>query len=319
MQKETIISQAMMEEFRKRAEQIYRIRKELYMPINLPKSFLLTMQKLSEEAAIISKHMAEPLRNMALFSQQIQKQINAISAVYNESFMRMAENAQIMTERIRKEIQMMESPEFLKFHEEYGWLDWIPANTFMKLYVEYRKGKFSFLEDFNKWLKDENGLKTVLKEALTSKVTMRREKYIKNIFNLHKENNCISSIPLALIQIEGIIRDFGVLKGYLENKENPMCLFKNPKQRAIFEEIVINLFGEKEKMMGEKEVAQPLKKLLTKKIYTEDIRHSILHGNKLNYDDPILSAHLIAILVSLANKATKIQTESKIKPYWEKM
>ena len=164
-------------------------------------------------------------------------------------------------------------------------------------------------------LNKEEAFEVILKEILASKIFIRRRRYIENLFKLHKDSNYISSIPLSLIQIEGVVRDLGVLKGYLENKENPEYTISSNK-KAPFWDIVRALFGENAKIYGAK-VRKPLTENLTGKIYKKDIRHSILHGNKLNYEDDMLSAHLIATLVSLSSEAKKLESTSKVKPYWE--
>lgn len=309
------ISQDVIKQYNYPAELVKKIP---LVQIQLSKSVQTGMERLNKEAEVISKYMIKPFQDLALFSQEIQKQLKLIFETYNRAFSDMAKTAQIVAAAITKQIEIMEQPEFLLFHEEWGWLEWLPLDTFFKLYIEYHQGKFHFLEDFNKWLNNDTGSKKLLLETLCSKVSVRRQRYIENLFNLHRTGNYISSIPLALIQIEGIIRDLGVLKGYLRNEENPEFVAKSlSNKKAPFGEIVIALFGKSQNLIR-KEVEQPLSKHLIEKVYSKDIRHSVLHGNNLNYEDPILSAHLIATLLSLANNALEIEKESKVKPYWEK-
>jgi hypothetical protein len=308
--KKQIVAQRTIE---KRTRQIEQIQKQLNMPIKLSKSITDAIEKLNKETAIISTKIITPVRDLTLYSQRILKKMEEASAIYTKSLMEMARRAQIVAEQVK---QITDSPNYIEFYENYGWLDWLPAGSFLKLYVEYQKGKFSFLDNFNQWLSNQEQSKIILKRTLIPKVIIRRQRYIKNIFALHRKGNWTSSIPLALIQIEGVIRDLGVLIGYLENKVNPEYLLGQPRQKASFREIIIALFG-KTKKIKRMTITQPLKKLLTDKIYTSDIRHSILHGTNLNYEDPIFSAHLIAILFSLSKKASTVETASHVKPYWE--
>lgn len=298
-------------------EQNKRLR-QMYLQLSEPT--LHIMERLGKEAADISRYTIKPLRDMTVFVKRVQNQVKAISQTYNRVLSEMAKSARPIMKTVEKLMEIANQSEFFIFYENWGWLEWIPVKVFFTLYFDYKAGKFQFLQDFDKWLAEEAGSKALLEKCLQSKVHIRRQRYIENIFALHRDGNHISSIPLALIQIEGIVRDLGVLKGYLRNEENPQYIV-NPinkaNKKASFGGIVIDLFGQTDKFLG-KELQSPLTKHLTQKVYVGDLRHAILHGNKLDYEDPMLSAHLIATLVSLTSKAMKIETTSKIKPYWEK-
>jgi len=95
------------------------------------------------------------------------------------------------------------------------------------------------------------------------------------------------------------------------------CLRYVEKNKAPFGGICVELFGDKEKILT-KEVKQPLTKKLQDEIYSKDLRHSIMHGNYVGYEDEVLSANLIAVIVSLSFKAVEIERISKINPYWNK-
>lgn len=212
-------------------------------------------------------------------------------------------------------------PEYMKFYKKHGWLLDLITNETLVIIMNLTDKHFEdgisipeLLEGLDEIFHTEEGLKFVLDKI--PKVIQRRKQYIQNVVELHKNNNYTSSIPLALIQIDGIVRDFSVLKGYLENEENPERLAQNGK-RAYFKDIVAALFKEKKFLMS-MEIKQPLTRVLREELYTKNIRHSIIHGNNLAYEDSILSTRLIAVLITLAQKLPGIEKTSKIKPYWKR-
>lgn len=283
---------------------ITEINKKIDELRELTKSTKLAIEQLNNQI----RFAIQPIQNLKLKMQNLYE---LISETYIKVFSEISYKLKIISELFTKEI---ESSEFIEFYESWGWLNWLPI---FGLYYEYKNGNFSFLEDFNKLLlSNDKFYEGLLNEVLYSKIYVRRKKFIEKILNCHKAKDFICSIPLALIQIEGVVRDLGVLKGCLENKENPRCC-PTTKKEVNFGKLVIDLFGEYAEL-GKKKVKEPLKRVLRDKIYTCNLRHSIIHGNKIDYEDPILSAHLIAVLISLAHKAKEIENSSNVKPYWEK-
>lgn len=262
---------------------------------------------------------------------QAQKVANRIKPIlpysrYVEKIYPLLENHLKYTQKMVEEFTIMQDQKYLQFYEEYGWLDWMAWRSAMSLYYKYKAGKDTFLEEFNNYLKDNDNIDTVASMILKYNVLSRRDKYILKILGSHKNGDYICSIPLGIIQIEGIIRDLGVLRGVLENTKNPEYRIQNgryklnekgKKNKAPFGGICVELFGDKEKILT-KEVKQPLTKKLKDEIYSKDLRHSIMHGNYVGYEDEVLSANLIAVIVSLSFKAVEIERISKINPYWNK-
>jgi hypothetical protein len=281
---------------------------------------LIMKYKYNNKISQITKIFAKRMELLRKFGEEIDNITQRYVELYTKLFPILE-----FQQHILEEIETMKEPSYLEFYEKYGWLDWMAWDAFMSLYYEYKEGKDSFLDDFYKYLSEPEAIKEITELLESSKVCSRRMKILRKILEFHVNGDYTVSIPLAIIQIEGIIRDLAVLNGILENKDNPQYRIvdekykldkKGNKIKVSFAELCIELFGNKEKIIV-KEISHPVTKKLTEEIYTPDIRHPIIHGNAVDYEDRILSCHLIAIIISLANRAVDIERKSQIVPYWE--
>lgn len=276
---------------------------------NMSPSIYNSIKRLTKQTKAFSE-IKPSLQDLTDMANQAHYHMKLMADVYLNAWTDRITHSEFTGQSVIKEMQRIETQkEFSPFFEDSGWIEeLVSLKVFVQLYFEWKNDPtaFGYLEWFNTSIK--NYRNEIFTETLESKIFRRRKEYIRNILKLHIIENYISSIPLALIQIEGVVRDLGVLKKCLKNKENP---------KGDLMKVLKTLFGEKKKLV-KIEVKEPLTKEIGEEIYTKDIRHSILHGNNLDYEDPILSAHLIAVLVTLSCKAQKIESESKIVPYWEK-
>jgi len=297
-------------------EKAYKTLQRIAIPSPVVKS-IASLQK-QFEATNIQMILAQ--------QEQLRDCLFSVSSIYNRIFNSDLTRIASYLAELQNQLKICEEPEFLEFYEKYGWLDWLVAGTFMKLYYKHKSGNVTFLQNFCEILYDEKGAKETRNWMLDSSIFLRRERYISKIIQFHTSRDFSASIPLALIQMEGIIRDLAVLKGIIENKENSEYLIdaqgeyiKDKHERPTkgrFGYLVIRLFGEKTQLLH-KDVKQPLTKKLKGDIYTHDVRHPILHGTKLDYEDEMLSANLIAVLLSLSHKAREIEPNRVVTPYWE--
>lgn len=187
--------------------------------------------------------------------------------------------------------------EFQKFIEDFGWLELVSLSYGVSLNKTYKESGNNgvwtkLIQDFS----NNEFLESLKNECSNIQILSNRLKILNRAFYHHITKDFVSSVPLLLSQIEGLLWDMGIKEKIIENKTNSINLIDekgnfilNKKGKPLecsVEQLTSKLFG------GNSE----LKKHISKKVYSEHLRHPILHGRKTNYDNEILSTMLILML-----------------------
>ena len=141
---------------------------------------------------------------------------------------------------------------------------------------------------------------------IKNKLISKREHIISTAITHHKNGDYISSIPLLLSQIEGVLWDYGVEKNKIKNEFNSRTIIdgngkeildentKKPKQ-ANLQLLLTLVFEGKSKF----------KEQLRDNVYTPNFRNPILHGREISYADEQRSVWLLLLLFTLIGKTKR--------------
>lgn len=207
---------------------------------------------------------------------------------------------------IMESIQNFDIEGFREFQKEFGWMELITMSYAMELKNKLKEGnKEAVWQKLNSDFGDSEFLNEFIEEMKKKDLFRKRIKIISKALEHHKNRDYISSIPLLLSQTEGIIWDLGIKEGLIENKDNSKILIdkkgnvildKNNKPiESDLGNLLIKLFGNKSK----------LKEHASKNVYSKDLRHPILHGRKIDYDNQDTSTMLIIVLFMLMEKTNE--------------
>ncbi len=204
------------------------------------------------------------------------------------------------SESIAKIIEITEKSEkFDDFYEEFGWLEVISLSYASELEnILISEGKEKVWEELN-----ENIIKNVYDDRFLEVNLIRKRKHIiSKALEHHINKDYISSIPLLLSQIEGIIWDLGVYKKFVEDKPNSNYKIEDNGNYALdindekvkwrLGEILKYMFGKDSKLVEHSE----------KNVYSRKLRHPILHGRKIDYNDEQTSTSLLWFLITIVYK-----------------
>ncbi len=191
---------------------------------------------------------------------------------------------------------------FKELCEEWDWLEEISLKYFFELQNALEiNGKEEVTKKLKNDINNVGFLKELEKEISENEFLKRRSHIILKAVERHKKGDYISSIPLLLAQIEGIFWDMGQAKGFVEKGENST---RKIDKNGNF---ILNKKKEPEKWQL-RELAKELfgnhSKLATKssEIYSERLRHMVLHGRKTDYDNDLNSTILVLMLLMLLQK-----------------
>ncbi len=240
---------------------------------------------------------------------------------------RLSATFEIMQEAGKKFEKKISENEFQEFYAQYGWITFVSIPTFFNdWYTRFKEGDNSFFDELCNITKSKGGIKELKQKLLESKTLSRRIKIFEDILIAHKNEKHNLSIPSLFAQIEGIIWDMAILKGIVENKENSRIKFKNGKPDKYIDkngnqQNKITDIHELTSDIFKKEINRlpnAWSKHISNYLYIKDRRHGILHGRIIDYaNDKKLSSLLLITVYSLINKIKDIESQSKIKPYWE--
>jgi len=140
----------------------------------------------------------------------------------------------------------------------------------------------------------------------------QRNKFVKEALDAHKNKNYLVSIPLLLIQIEGIFMDLLRVKNYLTfegSKDKLIERLKHDKKTPFRKELINFIAKRKHKFIrsGEDRFSGELS------------RSRILHGHELAYDNKINSIKCINFLdylLEIANNLIYYDKTTKVFHAW---
>lgn len=228
-------------------------------------------------------HIFETLKNFQEYNSKIQSQIKTIadfSASLNSKIFSFVEKVN----------------ELKDLYEEVGWIEFLPFPYLFELNEIYETKK---IEGVYEKLKEDFGtdISSDFEPMFDSKdFVVKRKELINNAINKHENTDYISSIPLLLIQIEGLIWDYGQNKGLVENSFNSKI-----KINKINGKIVVNKNGEAinwsfndlvKELFDESKFHEKVKN----DIYSPSLRHKIIHGRECEYSNELTSLLLIILL-----------------------
>ncbi|MBN2101988.1 MAG: hypothetical protein JW716_03905 [Candidatus Aenigmarchaeota archaeon] len=259
-------------------DQINKIMKELHDKISIS---LAPIQLFNLQFQAQMEALTEPFKRMQLLSQSI------------------AQSLKPLTE-IAKNFDFKGWEEFLK---EFGWIEAISMSYASELKDKLKaSGKEEVWKQLISDFEDDKLLNELISKVRTDKIIKAREKILEKAIQHHKNKDYISSIPLLLSQIEGILWDIGINQGLIENKFNSknlidvkgnLILGKNGKPiECSLGELIIKIFNNSSKF-GEHTKSN---------VYSKDFRHPILHGREINYDNEQRSTMLLLMLFVLIEK-----------------
>jgi len=270
--------------------------------IELQKQIAAQQYTFKKSIESIQKAM-EPIQ---LIKAQFASQIATLSKPINEFAVNYANSIAPIIDIIKN----IDLEGFEEFKNEFGWLEAISIGYGYKLKnILKDEGKEAVWNDLINTLNNENELTEIYKEITTYELIKPREIIIAQIFEHHKNKDYISSIPLLLSQIEGMIWDLGIYKKIVDFQPN------SKYKIDINGKLVLDSKGKKiEWQLGEllEYLFSKESKLTTHtntKVYSKELRHPILHGRNTNYADPQTSTMLMLLLCTIAEK---IKDETKL-------
>jgi len=201
---------------------------------------------------------------------------------------------------------------FEEFEEEFGWLEAISMTYAFKLKdVLKQEGKEKVWEKLIEDLNDPEFLKEFKEDIRKVKLVDGRIHILNKGLEHHENKDYISSIPLLLSQIEGIIWDLGIYKKIVEPKPNSKykidingnCVLDSRGKRIEWRlgEILQYMFGKKSKFVNHTE----------DNVYSKELRHPVLHGRQTDYNEAQNSTMLVLLLLTIIEKV-KDETRSKV-------
>lgn len=222
-----------------------------------------------------TNHILETLKSFQEYSSKIQSQIKTISD-FNKNL-----NSKIFSfvDKIK---------ELKDLYEEIGWIEFLPLPYLFELNEIYETEK---IDGVYKKLQEDFGtdISSDFETMLDSKdFVVKRKELINNAINKHEKSDYISSIPLLLIQIEGLTWDYGQHKGLVKDSENSEELTFKPKYKSKLKSLFEEIFGESK-----------LSEHFKDGVYVKNLRHKIIHGRECEYSNELTSLLLIILLFTI--------------------
>lgn len=193
------------------------------------------------------------------------------------------------------------------FEKEFGWLETIPL-----IYANELSKKFTKEGKNDAWELLVTDAKKEIIPYLRSrmhkvKILQKRKHIIFQSLEHHESTNYVSSIPLLLSQIEGILWDLAVVLRGIEDKPNSRLMLdekgniktnhKGEPITAQITEVLHIVFDRK----------SPFNSHAKDAVYKDGFRNSILHGRNVSYAEEKRSAMLIWMLVVVFDKSKEVE------------
>ncbi len=248
------------------------------------------------------KQISISIRPLHLFNEQFQRQIELMT----EPIRRIQILSQVIITSLRPLTEFMKNFDYEgweEFLDEFGWIEAISISYASELKEKLKQhGKEEVWRQLIDDFKNEDLLTELIREIKSNSLISKRKKILSKAIYHHKRGDYISSIPLLLAQIEGILWDMGIEEGLIENKPNStnlidkkgnLILDKNGKPiKCSLGELIIKLFDNTSKFGGH----------IKTNVYSKDFRHPILHGREINYGEEQRSTMLLLMLFVLLEK-----------------
>lgn len=204
-----------------------------------------------------------------------------------------------------KVLKRMNTPEFKKFTERFGWLELFAMPYILELQrVMKEKGEDAAWQELIIDFTDPETLENCVEKPIKQNPVLRaRKRFILHALALYKKKDYVASIPLLLSQIEGMIWDEGVTQGKVSSKSNSrvkvdssgnqlMGPNNKPQIYSAVGELIYELWG------NDSQLAQHARN----NVYSPELRNPILHGRDLAYDDERTAVMLVIILMMAEKK-----------------
>jgi len=266
-----------------------------------------TIDRIRKQFAAQQEFIAKTLTPMELISKQFAQQI----ALIQTPLQVFAKNYADSIAKIVDFAKNIDWEGFEEFEKKFGWLEVISMAYAFKLKdVLNSEGEKAVWDKLIQDLNDAEFLDGFSKEIATIDLTKGRSHIISKALEHHNNQDFISSVPLLLSQIEGIIWDLGIYKKIVE--DNPNSRYKNDingncvldsrgkKIEWRFGELLQYMFGKDSKLVNHTE----------ENVYSKELRHPVLHGRQTDYNYAQKSTMLILLLYTIIEKVkdeTKIQ------------
>jgi hypothetical protein len=241
--------------------------------------------------------------NLSLINLEVSAKLEALTLPYKR-LQAVLNNFAINTSAIFDAIKNIDYKGLKEFHEEFGWAEILPLAYAMDLKeVLKNKGKEAVWQQFIEDFRDDEVIKELLGEVSKHKIISKRNIIISKALNHHKNKDYISSIPLLLSQIEGILWDYGIEKKKIKDEFNCQILIDengneiidnklNKPKKAELQQLLTLVFDGESKFKEE----------LRDNVYTSNFRNPILHGREINYGEEQRSVWLLLLLFTLLDK-----------------
>lgn len=243
----------------------------------LPDDLFSKLRAIAETQQRFQERITEPIRR-----------INAVAKSYHST--------------LNQIVEAVKDIDFETIEQEAGWMELLAVPYLIEL---SKKGDLwkQLIRDFH----DSEFLKEFRKDLGSKKVFDKRMHILNRAIDHHGSKDYVSSVPLLLAQIEGIIWDFGVEEKFLDAHENsrarvdtngnPVLDKNGDPVKMQFGEVLSRVFGDH----------QQLQSHASEKVYSAELRNPVLHGRTVNYDDEKTSTMLMIFLTMLSIKAEEYQ------------
>lgn len=271
-------------------------------PLMLTPVFADELNETGDTLRRVGQQVTEAMKPLQLFSKDFAEQCRKLS----DPLIRFQQIAQEIGKSFWKVSNLFSRIDFEgweKFEQKFGWIEFLSLGYALGL-----KDKFRQRGDKEVWnqlisdFRNTTSLKEyILKSIEQNKLVNRRKQILARAFEHHTNGDFVSSIPLLLSQIEGILWDMGVQQGIIENEYNSRNLLdgsgnlilKNGKPvGCVLEELTRRLFDPNSRF-GEQ---------VRGEVYTRHFRHPVLHGRKVDYANEEHSTMLILMVWVLLEK-----------------
>lgn len=270
--------------------------------IDKTRQWIEAFEKIGLRARLITESITLPIRTLESVGLPIQR-INLFTRLLSEKI-----------KAIANSLNFLEEEDFQKFTDEFGWIECISLAYVKELYLKFREnGKEEVWQQFSESFKTPEVIEKILSEMQKRKILHPRIEILKTALHAHKDRIFLVSIPLLLCQIEGIMWDIGVKKGFIKNEFNSKIKIRSDgsKDKEIcIKDVTEEIFGFKSEF----------KKRYNDIIYSKAFRHPILHGRNFNYyktlEAEAKSIGLLLLLLVVMQKSEEVEN-SNIRPWWE--
>ena len=260
--------------------------------INQIGKFMDSVNKATRGIALIQVGMAAQLEALTLPYKRIQAVVDSFAI-----------STKILTEALRN----IDTHGFEEFYKEFGWIEALPIPYAMELKDKLREGgKEAVWNEFVNDFKSNEVVNEILEQIDRNTLISQRKHILSVAIIHHKNGDYISSIPLLLSQIEGILWDYGVAKKKIKDEFNSKILIDAsgmeiiesktaPPKQANLQLLLTLIFDGESKF----------KEHLRDNVYTPNFRNPILHGREINYADEQRSVWLLLLLFTLTDKTQR--------------